>query len=179
MQVLHHQAGMKGEQICQKPTCFIIQQLVKLMLPFPRFCSDTTGLQALVTASHYFQAAAKTSDQLPAPHVNLVPLTAPVPISYFLTKLYFCHNLCAMVGCHALLNWPLKPRTIFYCKPQRSRCCWTAGGGMTSCRFENQRKIMAASASSDFPTNYLVYYQGLMKLESCNDEMLDPVLIIT
>ena len=81
MQVLHHQAGMKGEQICQKPTCFIIQQLVKLMLPFPRFCSDTTGLQALVTASHYFQAAAKTSDQLPAPHVNLVPLTAPVPIS--------------------------------------------------------------------------------------------------
>ena len=27
-------------------------------------------------------------------------------------------------------------------------------GGMTSCRFENQRKIMAASASSDFPTNY-------------------------
>ena len=37
---------------------------------------------------------------------------------------------------------------------------------------------MAASASSDFPTNYLVYYQGLMKLENCNDEMLDPVLII-
>ena len=106
MQVLHHQAGMKGEQICQKPTCFIIQQLVKLMLPFPRFCSDTTGLQALVTASHYFQAAAKTSDQLPAPHVNLVPLTAPVPISYFLTKIVFLPQPGAL--CHGWLPCPPK-----------------------------------------------------------------------
>ena len=75
-----------------------IGQRHKLMLPYPMFCSSVAGLQALVTASHYFQASAKSWDQLP-PHVNLM-LTAPVRIPFphifspnYLFFRHFCHNL--------------------------------------------------------------------------------------
>ena len=179
----------EGEQICQKQQRVLSPttgQRHKLMLPYPRFCSALAAFQALVTASHYFQASAKTWDQLP-PYVNLL-LTAPVriPSPHIFSPNYpflgisaktssSAHILSGAV-CHALLNWPLKPRTIFYCNPQSSRWFWTAGRGE---RPPADLKINVKSSRSffSFPSQ-LSGGEGkyLMELEICYGEMLCSVV---
>ena len=121
--------------------------LPQVLLWYNRLAGAGDGVSLLSGSSKNLRPASRATRQ---PR----PADRSCPNLIFSHQIVFLPQPGALVGCHAPLNWPLKPRTIFYCKPQRSRCCWTAGGGMTSCRFENQRKIMAASASSDFPTNY-------------------------
>ena len=179
----------EGEQICQKQQRVLSPttgQRHKLMLPYPRFCSALAAFQALVTASHYFQASAKTWDQLP-PYVNLL-LTAPVriPSPHIFSPNYpflgisaktssSAHILSGAV-CHALLNWPLKPRTIFYCNPQSSRWFWTAGRGE---RPPADSKINVKSSRSFFSFPSQLSGGGgkyLMELEICYGEMLCSVV---